>query len=234
MQVALDREIFSDPYGSCDNGGPIQNHLPDSPKGTIVGMSIWGGDRLDSIQVGYTKNGAPDGGDSTGKMGGPGGSNLPPRGGRFPVDADDPIVKVVCRSGDVVSGVRFRFASGKSTRGFGGMNGGDDYDVSFDDHYLCRVHVGGRSVFYGQCIECLVFGFKLRATKSVGRMVQQRFFVTSPTQVTSQTFGAKLGLGEANLLHLEPGDEKSLIAKRLQFATKLAQWSVKTALLPER
>jgi hypothetical protein len=215
VPVTLTREVYSEPFGTCDASGPI--NLPTPPATKICGMSICGGDRVDSIQVGFA-----DG--SKVQMGGPHGSVLPPRGGRFQVDPDDPIVSIQTVCGDALSGIRFTFQSGKSTRMFGGQVGGQWGGYTLDQHFLSSLYVAGTSPFYNQCIACIVFGFRLLTPKSATGPAYQRLFAASPAAPSLAAFSQRLpAAGQPEIEHnLIP---ETWNAERTRFHRKLAAFN---------
>jgi hypothetical protein len=151
------RQIFSDPFGTADDsGGDIGPRLAPDPSTLIVGMRIWSGSKIDGIDIGYDDGAG--GVTHTGRMGDQGGgSDIPPQGGRFPVDSGNPITSVNVQSGDVIDGLQFCFKDGSTSRSFGAS--GSYANIGYSNEMLSSIHVNGTSNFYGS-IDCLVFGFQ--------------------------------------------------------------------------
>lgn len=155
----LDREIYSDPQGSCDNSGPIE--LASPPTLPIVQIAVWGGDRIDAAQLTYPGGGGPGGVTQTPRMGAAGGgSPQPPRGGVFDLTNSSQVVVAEGLSGDVVNALSFTFADGTATDQLGGgYPGGGSFSFSYPGEYMSRLHINGVSDYYGTA-DCVVFGFK--------------------------------------------------------------------------
>ena len=114
VNVYLDREIYSDPVGTCDDSGPI--NLPSVPTQPISQITVWAWDRIDAAQVTYPAGGGPGGVTTTVRMGDQdGGSNVPPNGGVFTVSANNPVTIAAGFSGDILSAFTFTFKNGTST-----------------------------------------------------------------------------------------------------------------------
>jgi delta endotoxin, N-terminal domain len=71
VTVYVDREIYSNPVGTCDDSGAI--NLPSPPTQPISQMTVWGWDRIDAAQPTYPPGGGPGGVTQTARMGDQGG-----------------------------------------------------------------------------------------------------------------------------------------------------------------
>lgn len=170
-EIVLDREIFSDPFGTADDTGLS---LPGNPKMKPSKITIWGWDRLDAIQVDYPTGGGPNGISTTGRMGDTqrpdnhggytGGSNQPPHGGSWNLNVDHYVSSAVVQSGTIVNAIQLKFSDGTSSNWCGGP-GGTSVVVNYDGHFLSSMKVMGVSNFYGSA-NCLVIGFKLLPIKN--------------------------------------------------------------------
>jgi hypothetical protein len=176
--VYLDREIYTDPQGTCDNSGNIM--LPSAPTQPISQISVWGWDRIDAVQLTYPAGGGPGGVTTTARMGDQnGGSNAPPHGGVFQV-TNNPVVTAGGLSGDIINALVFTFADGTSSGDLGGnYPGGGPFSWSFPNEILSSIHINGVSSYYGSA-DCVVFGFKFTQPKSVNPPLDQLLYITSP------------------------------------------------------
>jgi len=178
--IVLDREIYSDPFGTADDNGIS---IPSKPSNPPSEITIWGWDRVDAIQVDYEVGKGPGGITSTGRMGDvvrpdnhggtTGGSNQPPHGGSWKFTTD-PITHlpqhggfvdaVMVYSGSIVNGIQLRFggipaAPGTWSNLCGGY-GSTNTMLQYSSHYLSSIKVMGASHYYGSA-DCVVFGFKI-------------------------------------------------------------------------
>jgi hypothetical protein len=183
------REIYSDPLGTCDDSGEIT--LRAAPTGPITGVSVWATDKICSIEVVYQAEKGPGGVTRTGRMGqGDTGSVLPPRGGKFPVSANNPIVAVNTATGHVIDALQFVFRDGTTTRVFGGSSA--SYPIEFRGEMLSSIHVNGGSNFY-RTADSIVFGFKYDPAAFASVDVLQRLHMASPTPIALDTLIAATG-----------------------------------------
>jgi hypothetical protein len=178
VTVYLDREIYTDPQGTCDNSGPIV--LPSAPTQPISQISVWAWDRVDAVQLTYPSGGGPGGVTKTARMGDQGGgSNAPPHGGVFNVTSN-PVTIATAASGDIVNYMTFKFANGSSSGKLGGnYPGGTPINWSFANEILSSIHINGISSSYGSA-DCVVFGFKYQQSQQVDDEVRKLVFVASP------------------------------------------------------
>lgn len=155
----LDREIYSDPVGTCDDSGAI--NLPTPPTQPILQMTIWGGDRIDAAQLTYPAGGGPGGVTQTSRMGDQnGGTNQPPYGGVFTLSDTVQVVEVGGFSGDILNAFSFTLSDGTQTGKLGGGNpGGTAFSFSYPGQIMSSLHINGISDAYGTA-DCAVFGFK--------------------------------------------------------------------------
>lgn len=161
-EIVLNREIYSDPYGTADDSGIS---LPGHPTIPASRITIWGWDRVDAIQVDYPTGGGPNGSSSTGRMGDySGGSNQAPHGGSWEFNIDHYVSGAIVESGSILNGIKLKFSDGTTSNWCGG-SGGTSYTVEYDGHYVSSMKVMGVSNFYGSA-DCLVIGFKLLPIKN--------------------------------------------------------------------
>ncbi len=175
--VVLDREVYSDPQGTCDDTGPIV--LPAPPTQPISQITVWGGDRVDGVQVSYPAGGGPGGVTTTPIMGTKADSDAPPHGGVFQV-SDNPVVVASGASGDILNAMSFTFADGSTSNTLGGnYPGGGPFSWSFQNEILSSIHINGVSVFYGSA-DCVVFGFQFAQPQTVSPSMRQMLYITAP------------------------------------------------------
>lgn len=153
----LIREIYSDPFGTADDSGPIG--LPwanGAPTNAIDRVKVYGGGRIASVEVMYYDNGGPGGETTTGQMGIGGMSYnalTPPNGGTAWIGPNK-IVSVDVSAGDALEGLTIHTSDGgSSTYGRGGGT-----SLSYSDHIVSSLFVNGVSNFYGGA-DTLVVGF---------------------------------------------------------------------------
>jgi hypothetical protein len=171
VKVYLDREIYSDPYGTADNSGQ---------------------DRIDSVQVTYPAGGGPNGETTTPRMGSQnGGTSNPPRGGIFSNVGANPVVSAVVGSGDIVNFLSFTFQDGTTTgRLGGGYPGGNANPVAFTGQILSSIYISGISDHY-QSADCIVLGFKYPQDQSTAiKAAYKTQYVTSPKERTTAELAA--------------------------------------------
>ncbi len=161
VNVYLDREIYSDPYGTADNSN---FGLVGNPRSFPTQINVWGWDRIDAVEVIYKENEGPVGNTSTGRMGDKtGGSNQAPHGGQFNLE-NNPVTKVEVSSGTIINSLKLHFADGSVSNLLGGnytKDPGVNHLVEFSGHYLSSIKVMGISNYYGSA-DCIVLGFKLK------------------------------------------------------------------------
>lgn len=150
----LTRELFSDPYGSANAvENPIA--LTSSARPRLSTVSIWGGDRIDAVQLRF------DGQDWEPRQGNDkSGSNTPPHGWNGIIRPDNPVVEVLGFSGEVAGGLMLIFQDGSRTQ-LCGRPDGHFYTAFLEGHVLSSIYVSGANRFY-RAAETLVFGFRLR------------------------------------------------------------------------
>ncbi len=189
VTVYLDREIYSDPCGTADDSGPVTT--PPAPAQPISQISVWGADRVESVQVTYPAGGGPGGATTTPRMGYSGsGSNQPPRGGVFNV-ANNPVVSVECSSGSIVNSIVLTFANGTSSNMLGGgYPGGTPATFAYANEILSSIHISGNSVYYN-CADCAVFGFKYIQATTPDVDTLKALYVTSPQPSTASQLAAR-------------------------------------------
>jgi hypothetical protein len=191
ISIYLNREVYSDPVGTCDNSGNI--NLPSSPTQPITQLTVWAWDRIDAVQLTYPTGGGPNGVTQTPRMGDQsGGTNQPPHGGIFNLSGN-PITIASGVSGDVLSALNFTFSNGDSTGTLGGGGnepGVEAFSFSFDSEILSSIHINGVSTYYGSA-DCAVFGFKYQQKQKINSDILRSLYITFPRSVSINDF-AKL------------------------------------------
>jgi hypothetical protein len=182
VSVYLDREIYSDPCGTADDSGPIK--LPTPPTQPISQITVWGADRVESVQLTYPAGGGPGGVTTTARQGFSGsGSPAPPRGGSFNVSAN-PVTSVTCAFGSIVNSITFTFADGTTSNMLGGgYPGGTPTTFSYPGEILSSIHISGNSVFY-DCADCAVFGFKFTSDQKPDTTTLRNLYISAPKPST--------------------------------------------------
>lgn len=177
--VALSREIYSDPMGTCDNSGNIV--LLSAPTQPVSQVSVWGWDRLDSVQLTYPAGGGPGGATTTPRMGDGGGSNQPPHGNVFNVSAENPITSAVVTWGSIVNSLQFGFKDGTQSNLLGGNAGlgGNSSGWTFSGEILSSIHINGVSEYYGSA-DCIVLGFQYDQSQSTSLDAIKAIYIASP------------------------------------------------------
>ncbi len=156
VTVLVQREIYSDPVGTCDDSGRI--FLPDPPSAPISQITVWAGDRIDAIQLAYPQGGGPNGVTVTARMGDTdGGSNQPPHGGVLNIEGR-PVTLVAGNSGDILNALTLRWEDGTEVQ-YGDFQNGQPFAFSYEGEVLSSIHINGTSDFYGSA-DCAVFGFQ--------------------------------------------------------------------------
>ncbi|HEX8178197.1 MAG TPA: insecticidal delta-endotoxin Cry8Ea1 family protein [Pyrinomonadaceae bacterium] len=178
VSVYLDREIYSDPVGTCDDSGAIK--LPSPPTQPISQITVWAWDRIDAVQVAYPAGGGPGGVTKTARMGDKsGGSNQPPHGGVFKV-SNNPVTVAAGLSGDILNALTFTFKDGTNTGKLGGnYPGGGHFSFSYTGEILSSIHINGVSQYYGSA-DCAVFGFKYEQSQNANLDAMGLLYITSP------------------------------------------------------
>jgi hypothetical protein len=186
-KVVIGREIYSDPKGTIDNSGPIV--LPPPPTQPISSVTVWGGDRINAVQVTYPEGGGPGGVTQTKRMGASGGSNQFPKGGVFDLTTFGPILGAGCAAGSIVNGLRFKFSNSYEFPYpiYTGGPGGDEFSFSYPNEILSSIHINGVSDYYNSA-DCVVFGFKFQQNQNVSLETLQLFYVKSPKEKSAADF----------------------------------------------
>ena len=189
VTVYLDSEIYSDVCGSNTDSGPLI--IPAPPTQPISKITVWGGGRIDAVQVTYPVGGGPGGVTFTARMGdASGGTNSPPDGGIFNV-TDNPVAVANAGAGGVIEYMFFTFANGVVSNKLGGNArgqpddghsiGGHDHISSYFDQILSSIYINGISKLYGSA-DCVVFGFKYRNPMKVDLPSGEMMFIASPKE----------------------------------------------------
>jgi len=178
VQVILDREIYSDPFGTADNSGLISLPLP--PTKPITQLEVWAWDRIDACQVTYEAGGGPGGVTQTARMGdrNGGASNV------FDLTKLGPVVGVTVYSGSILNSWYFTFSDGSTSSQIGGKYpGGNEYNVSYPGEMLSSIKIMGVSYYYGSA-DCAVFGFKFNPNATPDPSLLRLMYESSPKELT--------------------------------------------------
>ena len=195
----LEREIYSDPVGTCDDSKAI--NLPSPPKQLPCYVAVWKANFMDAVQVSYPPNGGPGGQTITPRMGAGGGDT---NGGTFPVLGTNPIVQASGNAGNILNGMKLTCKNGTSYGVFGGgktgqsVDGkpyyGDPYSFSYASEILSRIHINGQSNYYG-CADSAVFGFKFDPNPTTSMAAAQLLYTSAPTPMTLESFAQSAKAG---------------------------------------
>jgi hypothetical protein len=170
------REIYSDPVGKTTDSGRIPALY--TPTGRLLRIDIWAWDRIDAAQLTYSDHGGPHEMTVTTRMGNSsGGSNQPPHGGSFSVDAD-PVVAVTAYGGDVFHALQLAFRSASKSHLMGVVNG-TRQEIAYPGLKLSSIWINGVSRYYGSA-DCAVFGF-LADEEAIVRAGLRASYKTSPS-----------------------------------------------------
>ena len=201
------REIYSDPYGTCDDSGNIVTPYP-YPTQFPTQLSVWGGDRIDAVQLTYPAGSGPKGVTQTPRMGdqpfgNTGGSNQPPYGGVFNLSPANPIIQAKVTVSDVVNALHFKFYDGTITNKLGGnYKEGTDTDwLGYTDNALSSIYINGVSR-WKQCADCVVFGFQWHPSPSATLRAIGAIYIKSPKERSAADFAKafpKLGISAGSI-----------------------------------
>ncbi|HEX5153408.1 MAG TPA: insecticidal delta-endotoxin Cry8Ea1 family protein [Parafilimonas sp.] len=187
--VLLTREIYTDPMGTCDDSGNIT--IPSAPTQRPTGLTVWGGDRIDAVQLTYPQGAGPGGVTQTPRMGDQdGGSNQSPHGGVFNIDVENPVIQARATYGSIVNCLQFLFNDGTTTDMFGGSAGWGSNDSGLMGYlwqFVSSVHINGVSDFYG-CADCVVFGFQYWQPPEATLSGIRALYVASPIERSADEF----------------------------------------------
>jgi len=198
------REIYSDPYGTCDDSGPIKIATPP-PTQFFTYISVWGGDRIDAVQLGYPSGTGPGGVTMTPRMGDQyGGSNTGDYGGEAYLSTDAPMVAARATWGSIVNSLQFQFNDGTSSSMLGGRVGLGSNDtgmIGYPLSALSSVHINGVSTFYNSA-DCVVFGYLYWEAPSDKLDALRDLYVRTPKERTAAELTRKLssGVSGSNLI----------------------------------
>ena len=199
------RELYSDPFGSCDNSGAIV--MPQPPPTQLpTNVTVWGGDRINSVQVTYPAGTGPGGATQT-KRGAGGGSTNKPYGGSVDITPANPMVWGRPIWGSIVNALQLGFQDGTATLVFGGayvdpINKPNDIGpVGYPLSVLSRIHINGASVFYNSA-DCVVFGYLYWEAPTDKLNALRDLYVRTPKERTAAELTRKLtsGVGAGNLI----------------------------------
>jgi hypothetical protein len=172
------REIYSDPYGKVavipGTPSPVPAIVLPSPATQFpTQITIWGGDRIDAVQLTYPAGGGPNGVTTTPRMGDSGGgSNQPPHGGTLNLTPDMPIIRALVTTdepggsfGDeFISTIQFILSNGNgntnSPQYGGGQGPSKSGTIGYDYYALSSIYIHGPNVnLPNTSADCIVFGF---------------------------------------------------------------------------
>ena len=207
----LDREIYSDPVGTCDNSGAI--NLPSAPTQPPCHIVVWKRNYVDSVQVSYPPSGGPGGQTVTPRMGYQTSSSNT-NGGVLSVLGTNPLVQASGNAGNILNGMKLTARNGASYGVFGGGNTGqtidgkpligDPYSFGYPNEVLSRIHINGQSNYYG-CADSAVFGFKFDPNPTTNVAAAQLLYTTAPTPMTLEDVAQSMTAG--------PADRRALIQR---------------------
>ena len=185
--VVLNRVIYSDPYGTCDDTGNIVTAYP-YPTQRPTNLTVWGHDRIDAVQVTYPAGSGPGGITTTNRMGGSGGDNTV-FGGSYNLSRDNPILYAKVTHSNCVNALRFMFNDKTITKKLGGnyAEGGESDWLGYTNECLSSIHINGISNFYGTA-DCVVFGFQFWQSPSTTLRAIGAIYVKSPKEHSATDF----------------------------------------------
>lgn len=212
------REIYSDPFGNTymSSGDPRPIVLPSQATKRPTNVTVWGGDRIDAVQLTYPTGGGPGGVTQTARMGDQDGraSNQPPHGGTFSLDPDwNPLIEASVTydwytqdSGEKQMGINtmfFIYSNDIRTNQMGKDVGQYDSGVLFyPGRALSSIYIQGAIFTSNNTANCLIFGFLPWQMPSETLGAIGRIYITSPNERSVADFTKafpKLGIG-ANLI----------------------------------
>ncbi|GAB3279399.1 insecticidal delta-endotoxin Cry8Ea1 family protein [Larkinella harenae] len=182
----LTREIYTDPMGTCDNSGNIVMATPTATQ-FPTNLSVWGGDRVNAVQLTYPANSGPGGVTQTKRMGANGGSNQ----GNLPISPNNPITLARVTFGDIVNSMQFVFNDGTTTNDFGGKFGSQGAAWQYANMALSSMHINGVSGFYGSA-DCIVFGFQYWNSPAEALNAIRAIYIRSPKERSAADFAKAL------------------------------------------
>lgn len=207
------REIYSDPIGSCQYSGDISLPTTTPPIMLPTKITVWGGVRIDAIQVDYDTDfqmGGPNDVGTTGRMGNAnGGSNVAPNGGSFKLYETlittkrlSPFTQVRAVAaqyhlgsdvfGPMMAALNFTNSDGITTGLLGstdGMFNGvyQDVTISYDNQAISSIHVNGLDKDLDD-IDCVVFGFQYWEPPQVPESAIRNMYIKSPHERPAADF----------------------------------------------
>jgi hypothetical protein len=184
VNIALNSEVYSDPYGTCDDSGPI--NLPSGPTRPISQIVIWAWALIDAAQLTYPAGGGPGGVTQTARMGDQnGGANTgPPFGGVFNVSGN-PVVTVSGYAGNVLEALELVFKDGSQSGHIGQATRSPaiNFTFSVQGEVLSSIHINGISNFYGNA-DCIVLGFQPEPNVTVDLDAVRHLYVGSSRNIS--------------------------------------------------
>jgi hypothetical protein len=216
VSVYLDREIYSDPVGTCDDSGAI--NIPGRAQQPMIEFTVWAWDRIDAVQVTYPSGAGPGAVTQTARMGDKsGGSNQPPHGGVFKVSGN-PVTVAAGLAGDILNAFTFTFKDGTTTGKLGGNQpGGSKFSFSYTGEIVSSIHINGVSDFYGSA-DCAVFGFEYEQAQEVNADTMELLYVTSPSEVTLDDLAKRFVTKQVRLNELRAkASAESWAARRREY-----------------
>ncbi|GAB4044367.1 insecticidal delta-endotoxin Cry8Ea1 family protein [Spirosoma jeollabukense] len=202
IKVEITREIYSDPYGSCDDSGVIGITTP-VPTQRPTSITVWGYDRIDAVQLTYPANSGPGGLTTTPRMGNQNGGNTqPPHGGIITNTPNNPIIAASVYyalfkynsyvSNPLVAQLQFLFDDRTTTDVMGGtagsINGVSNTDwIGYPYEALSSIHINGVNKVLGTA-DSIVFGFTYWKSPDAQVEALRKVYVTSPTERSVSDF----------------------------------------------
>jgi hypothetical protein len=208
-KVVLGREIYSNPFGSCDystNKDTIG--LPTPPTQFPTNLTVWSGPRITAAQLTYPANSGPGSVTQTPRMGdlSRGSANI------VNTSPSNPITKVRTLTGvyqgqyfqnALPGALQFQFNDGTTT-GLVGDTGGnlgalaDSGLFGYPNEALSSVYIHGANTELGGA-DCVVFGFQYWQSPATTLVAIGTFYVKSPNEHSAADFAKafpKLGITE--------------------------------------
>ena len=183
VDAYLDREIYSDPIGTCDNSGDIV--LPGPARGFPTAITVWSDQfRVYAIEVSYSAGAGPGGVTQTKRMG------SGDKGAASNVSLDGKQIAVVRgTSGDIIDSIGFTFGDGSGAGPFGATSL-IPYTFLYAGHSLSSIHVNGVSQYYDSA-DSAVFGFRLDRSTQADSAAVRRLYVATPRAQTPEELASR-------------------------------------------
>ena len=171
------REIYSDPFGSLDYSNDSEGISLASPQATAfpTQINVYGGNRIDAVQLTYPAFGGPGGESQTPRMGDKSGGNLTPPGGNVIYISPDRSITNVSVTFEtlsitdvnyitihvpVLNTIDFTFSDGISQRVGKYLGDVKSVLIGYDKYALSSIYIHGTVKGYSNSsADCIIFGF---------------------------------------------------------------------------